>query len=76
MNSVPPEKRMKTQPGPLANLSNDELEDQITELAGKVLGAELQIKGSPNQAKIHPSFGTTTQDGHWAFLDVTLRRQP
>ena len=33
----------------------------------KVLGAELERKGSPNQAKIHPSFGNTTQDGHWAF---------
>jgi carboxymethylenebutenolidase len=33
----------------------------------KVLGAELEKKGSPNQAKIYPPFGTTTQDGHWGF---------
>ena len=33
----------------------------------KVLGRELEKKGSPNQAKIYPSFGTTTQDGHWGF---------
>ena len=34
---------------------------------GKVLGAELGKKGSPNQAKIYPAFGTTTQQGHAAF---------
>jgi carboxymethylenebutenolidase len=34
---------------------------------GKVLGKELEKKGPPNQAKIYPSFGTTTQDGHWGF---------
>jgi carboxymethylenebutenolidase len=33
----------------------------------KVLGAKLEKKGPPNQAKIYPSFGTTTQDGHWGF---------
>ena len=33
----------------------------------KVLGAELEKKGSPNQAKMYPSFGTTAQDGHWKF---------
>jgi len=33
----------------------------------KVLGKELEKKGSPNQAKIYPPFGTTTQDGHWGF---------
>ena len=33
----------------------------------KVLGSELEKKGSPNHAKIYPSFGTTTQEGHWAF---------
>lgn len=33
----------------------------------RVLGAELEKKGSPNRAKIYPSFGTTTQDGHWGF---------
>jgi carboxymethylenebutenolidase len=33
----------------------------------KVLGPELEKKGSPNHAKIYPSFGTTTQDGHWRF---------
>jgi dienelactone hydrolase len=32
-----------------------------------VLGAELEKKGSPNQAKIYPSFGTSAQDGHWSF---------
>lgn len=34
---------------------------------GKVLGRELEKKGPPNQAKIYPPFGTTTQDGHWRF---------
>jgi dienelactone hydrolase len=33
----------------------------------KVLGSELKKKGSPNQAKIYPSFGSTTQEGHWGF---------
>ena len=33
----------------------------------KVLGRELEKKGSPNHAKIYPPFGTTTQDGHWGF---------
>jgi dienelactone hydrolase len=33
----------------------------------QVLGHELDKKGSPNHAKIYPSFGTTTQDGHWGF---------
>lgn len=33
----------------------------------KVLGAELNKKGSPNLAKIYPPFGTTVQDGHWGF---------
>ncbi len=33
----------------------------------KVLGPELEKKGSPNHAKIYPSFGTTAQDGHWGF---------
>jgi len=33
----------------------------------KVLGSELEKKGSPNRAKIYPPFGTTTQDGHWGF---------
>jgi hypothetical protein len=33
----------------------------------KVLGSEVEKKGAPNRAKIYPSFGTTTQDGHWAF---------
>jgi carboxymethylenebutenolidase len=33
----------------------------------KVLGSELEKKGSPNRAKIYPSFGTTTEDGHWGF---------
>jgi len=33
----------------------------------KVLGAELEKKGPPNQAKIYPAFGSTTQEGHWAF---------
>jgi carboxymethylenebutenolidase len=33
----------------------------------KVLGKELEKKGSPNRAQIYPSFGTTTQDGHWVF---------
>jgi dienelactone hydrolase len=33
----------------------------------KVLGKELEKKGAPNQAKIYPAFGTTTQDGHWVF---------
>ncbi len=33
----------------------------------KVLGSELEKKGSPNHAKIYPSFGNTTQDGHWGF---------
>jgi carboxymethylenebutenolidase len=33
----------------------------------KVLGSELEKKGPPNHAKIYPSFGSTTQDGHWGF---------
>jgi carboxymethylenebutenolidase len=33
----------------------------------KVLGKELEKKGAPNRAKIYGAFGTTTQDGHWAF---------
>jgi len=33
----------------------------------KVLGRELEKKGSPNHAKVYPSFGSTTQEGHWAF---------
>ena len=33
----------------------------------RVLGRELEKKGAPNQAKIYPSFGVTTQDGHWGF---------
>ena len=33
----------------------------------KVLGQELEKKGSPNHAKIYPSFGNTTQDGHGGF---------
>ena len=33
----------------------------------KVLGRELDKKGSPNHAKIYPAFGTTKQDGHWGF---------
>jgi carboxymethylenebutenolidase len=33
----------------------------------KVLGVELEKKGSPNHAKIYPSFGTTAQDAHWRF---------
>ena len=33
----------------------------------KVLGSELEKKGSPNHAKIYPSFGSTEQDGHWGF---------
>jgi hypothetical protein len=32
-----------------------------------VLGQELKKKGPPNQAKIYPSFGATTQEGHWGF---------
>jgi hypothetical protein len=33
----------------------------------KVLGIELKKKGSPNVAKIYPSFGMSAQDGHWVF---------
>jgi carboxymethylenebutenolidase len=33
----------------------------------KELGPELEKKGAPNHAKVYPSFGTTTQDGHWGF---------
>jgi dienelactone hydrolase len=33
----------------------------------KVLGVELEKRGLPNQAKIYPAFGTTTQQGHGAF---------
>jgi len=33
----------------------------------RVLGSELQLKGAPNQVKIYPSFGSTTQEGHWQF---------
>jgi carboxymethylenebutenolidase len=33
----------------------------------KVLGPELENKGSPNHAKVYPPFGSTTQDGHWGF---------
>ena len=33
----------------------------------EVLGVELEKKGSPNLAKIYPSFGTSAQDGHWVF---------
>jgi dienelactone hydrolase len=33
----------------------------------EVLGVELNKKGSPNAAKIYPSFGTSAQDGHWVF---------
>jgi dienelactone hydrolase len=33
----------------------------------KALGHELEKKGSPNHAKIYPSFGSTAQDGHWGF---------
>lgn len=33
----------------------------------KVLGAMLEKKGPPNQAKIYPPFGKTEQDAHWVF---------
>lgn len=33
----------------------------------RILGQELEKKGPPNQAKIYPPFGATTQDGHRAF---------
>jgi carboxymethylenebutenolidase len=33
----------------------------------RVLGAELDKKGAPNQARVYAAFGTTTQDGHWKF---------
>ena len=33
----------------------------------KVLGAELEKKGSPNHARIYPPFGITIQDAHWGF---------
>jgi dienelactone hydrolase len=33
----------------------------------KVLGAELEKKGSPNRARIYPAFGTTTQQAHAWF---------
>jgi carboxymethylenebutenolidase len=33
----------------------------------KVLGSELEKKGSPNHAKIYPAFGSTVQDAHWGF---------
>ncbi|MGB7845374.1 MAG: prolyl oligopeptidase family serine peptidase [Candidatus Acidiferrum sp.] len=33
----------------------------------KVLGAELEKKGPPNRVKIYPTFGSTTQEGHWGF---------
>src|SRR5258706_14878017 len=33
----------------------------------RVLGKYLDRKGPPNRAKIYPSFGSTTQEGHGAF---------
>lgn len=33
----------------------------------RVLGKELSKKDAPNRAKVYGPFGTTTQDGHWAF---------
>ena len=33
----------------------------------KVLGPELEKQGLPSHATIYPSFGISTQDGHWQF---------
>jgi dienelactone hydrolase len=56
-----------------------------------VLGKELRRKGRPNCAKVYPSYGKTTQEGHWdfavrgtdvwgpdvfAFLDEVSKRRP
>jgi carboxymethylenebutenolidase len=33
----------------------------------QVLGSIIQGKGFPNAARVYPPFGTTPQQGHWAF---------
>jgi dienelactone hydrolase len=33
----------------------------------EVLGAMIERKGPPNQARIYPPYGTTPQEGHWDF---------
>jgi len=36
----------------------------------QILGAELERKGPPNQAKIYPSFGNSNQEGHGKFATI------
>jgi hypothetical protein len=33
----------------------------------EVLGPVIKQKGPPNQAKVYPPYGTTPQEGHYAF---------